>query len=61
MSVHILLILFDGGVSNVLAGGIWAAGRADCEGREAALRSWGLSMKSHNAVVQRTTRGLCSL
>lgn len=54
-------MLFDGGVSNVLAGGRQAAGRADCGWREAALTSCGLSMECHDAVVKRTTRGLCSL
>lgn len=61
MSVNILVLLFDGGVSNVLAGGRQAAGRADSEWREAALTSWGLSMERHDAVVKRTTRGLRSL
>ena len=31
---------FDGGVSNVIAAGRQAAGRADCDGRETALMSW---------------------
>lgn len=36
MSVHTLLIIFNAGVCNALAGGRQAAGRADCERRETA-------------------------
>ena len=39
MSSHTLLIQFDGGVSNVIAAGRQAAGRADCDGGETALVS----------------------
>lgn len=41
--LHILQILFDAGVCNVLAGGRQGAGRADCERRETArepFRVW---------------------
>lgn len=51
MPSYIQLRLLHGGVSDALAGGRQAAGRADNEGSEAAETVEHLSVKSHSAAI----------